>query len=343
MEGSHGNLEEELQRLRWHELATFFHGQGRGDADDILNWLQRDNVQDWIAHYWFRGATPDELRKDSPEQFQELRCLAELVLQTSGLQNMREGRNPDVQAYRVFSDPLPVVHRPLLVYAGTSLLCPLISYKVLDFIPKRSPQDIPPVEGSLLLLAWKCHKRAEVMQWLGFHRERSGGLCYWKRPRRIDVDPRDDVSAPRPRRAPPPHRIGEFLRSAQAKRTLRAAAPRLRGTFRAMHQWGVETPGGAEALVHWRNTIETLVLRGCTPLMVAFDLDLANMFGGIEWPEIRAAVHRHFPEAAPWVTWCHAEPKKSSSLAAPSIPSPAAQVRETSTALHSAPWAWATA
>lgn len=165
MEGSHGNLEEELQRLRWHELATFFHGQGRGDADDILNWLQRDNVQDWIAHYWFRGATPDELRKDSPEQFQELRCLAELVLQTSGLQNMREGRNPDVQAYRVFSDPLPVVHRPLLVYAGTSLLCPLISYK--------------------------------VMQWLGFHRERSGGLCYWKRPRRTDVDPRDDVSAPR--------------------------------------------------------------------------------------------------------------------------------------------------
>jgi len=43
--------------------------------------------------------------------------------------------------------------------------------------------------------------------------------------------------------------------------------------------------------------------------MVAFDLDLANMFGSIEWPEIRAAVHRHFPEAAPWVTWCHAEPE----------------------------------
>ena len=33
---------------------------------------------------------------------------------------------------------------------------------------------------------------------------------------------------------PRPIRIGEFLRSAQAKRTLRAAAPRLRSTFRAI-------------------------------------------------------------------------------------------------------------
>jgi len=166
LEGSRGNLEEELQRLRWHELATFFHGPGRGDADAIITWLRRDNVQEWIAHYWFRGATPDELRNDSPEQFQELRCLVELVLQTAGLLQMREGRNPDIKTYRIFSDPLPVVHRPLFVYAGTSLLCPLLSYK--------------------------------VMQWLGFHRERSGGLCYWKRERRNDVDPKVDISAKEP-------------------------------------------------------------------------------------------------------------------------------------------------
>lgn len=164
MEGSSSNLEAELQRLRWHELATFFHGVGRGDADDITSWLQRDNVKDWIAHYWFRGATPEELLEDSPQQFQELRSLVDLVLQTAGLQNLSQGRNPNIIAYRIFSDPLPVVHRPLMVYAGTSLLCPMVSYK--------------------------------VMQWLGFHRERAGGLCYWKRPRRSSVSG-IDLSAPR--------------------------------------------------------------------------------------------------------------------------------------------------
>lgn len=162
--GSSGDLDAELQRLRWHELATFFHGPGRGDADEITTWLQRDNVKDWIAHYWFRGATPEELLSDSPQQFQELRALVDLVLQTAGLQQLRQGRNEQVKAYRIFSDPLPVVHRPLMVYAGTSLFCPLVSYK--------------------------------VMQWLGFHRERAGGLCYWKRSRRSGpVD--GDLAAPR--------------------------------------------------------------------------------------------------------------------------------------------------
>ena len=30
---------------------------------------------------------------------------------------------------RLGQDPLPVVHRPLMVYAGTSLFCPMVSYK----------------------------------------------------------------------------------------------------------------------------------------------------------------------------------------------------------------------
>ena len=85
-------------------------------------------VQDWVAHYWFRGATPDELTA-SPKDFQELRTLVDLVLHTAGLQQLRPGRNEKVFAYRIFSDPLPVVHRPLVVYAGTSLLCPMVSYK----------------------------------------------------------------------------------------------------------------------------------------------------------------------------------------------------------------------
>eukprot|EP00434_Breviolum_minutum_P036145 symbB.v1.2.032016.t1/scaffold3786.1/size52255/3 len=51
-----------------------------------------------------------------------------------------------------------------MVYAGTSLLCPMVSYK--------------------------------VMQWLGFHRERAGGLCYWKRSRQ-NVAGNLDLAAPR--------------------------------------------------------------------------------------------------------------------------------------------------
>eukprot|EP00973_Karenia_brevis_P089149 12362792-Karenia_brevis.AAC.1 len=65
-----------------------------------------------------------------------------------------------------------------------------------------------------------------------------------------------------------------------------------------MHQWGGAMPGGAEALVHWRSTIEAMALEGSIPALVAFDLDIKNMFGSIEWPAIRVAMARHFPEAS---------------------------------------------
>ena len=52
--------------------------------------------------------------------------------------------------------------------------------------------------------------------------------------------------------------------------------------------WGFEMPGGAEALVHWRDTIECLALRGDIAPLVAC------MLCGIEWPEIRAAACKHF-------------------------------------------------
>ena len=100
---------------------------------------------------------------------------------------------------------------------------------------------------------------------------------------------------------PRPIRVGEFLRSSMSQKTLRLAAPRLRKVFRSMHQRGVEMPGGGEALVHWRDVLETLALQGCIPPVVAFDLDLANMFCNIEWPEIRSAVAVHFHEAQHWI------------------------------------------
>jgi len=72
-----------------------------------------------------------------------------------------------------------------------------------------------------------------------------------------------------------------------------------------MHQWGVEMPGGAEALVHWRGAVETIAKEALIPPVVAFDLDLANMFCNVEWAEIRCAVGKHFDEALKWLEWNH--------------------------------------
>ena len=104
---------------------------------------------------------------------------------------------------------------------------------------------------------------------------------------------------------PRPVRMGEFLRGCMAKRMQRQAAPRLRRTCRSYHQWGVEMPGGAEALVHWRSTIEELAISGAIEPLIAFDLDLQNMFGSIEWAELRRAVDRDLQEASAWFQWQH--------------------------------------
>eukprot|EP00973_Karenia_brevis_P071372 9914170-Karenia_brevis.AAC.1 len=93
-----------------------------------------------------------------------------------------------------------------------------------------------------------------------------------------------------------------------AKRLLRASQMRLRSRFLSSRQWGVALPGGAEALIHWRSTVEELASSGVIPPVVAFDLDLQNMFGSIEWPQIRASVARHFPEAQRWTEWAQQEP-----------------------------------
>ena len=102
---------------------------------------------------------------------------------------------------------------------------------------------------------------------------------------------------------PRPVRVGEFLRIVSCKRLMKKAAPRLRNTFRSMRQWGVELPGGTEALIHWRGLIEQLCAEGVIEPLVAFDLDLANMFGTIEWPDIREAVREYFVEAIGWINF----------------------------------------
>ena len=73
---------------------------------------------------------------------------------------------------------------------------------------------------------------------------------------------------------PRPIKMGEFLRSAYAKRLVNLSQVHLRTKTLHMHQWGVNLPGACEALCHWRGTIEPLVLNGTLEPLVAADLDL---------------------------------------------------------------------
>ncbi len=52
--------------------------------------------------------------------------------------------------------------------------------------------------------------------------------------------------------------------------------------------------------------MEELAAAGVIPPVVFFDLDLANMYGAIEWPHIREAVGRYFKGAEAWLQWAHA-------------------------------------
>jgi len=151
--------DNEVQRLKVVELGCWFTGPGCGDPEDLMSWLQRGNLEDWIAHYWFRGATAEELRGSSRDM-EDLKALVDYVLKHVGLTGLREGRNPRIRPHRWATDSLPAQHRPLMLYGMTSVLCPLMSN--------------------------------QVMKYLGFRREQVGGLTYWKRvkvPRvRSDVD-----------------------------------------------------------------------------------------------------------------------------------------------------------
>mmetsp|Transcript_56780 Transcript_56780/g.161107 ORF Transcript_56780/g.161107 Transcript_56780/m.161107 type:complete len:659 (-) Transcript_56780:263-2239(-) len=160
-DGQDNISDSDLQRLKLVELSSFFWGPGRGESEDICDWLRRGNVEEWVAHYWFRGATPKELDARRGER-QELRNLVDVVLKDASVQHMAGGYNEKVYCYRTFTDPLPVIHRPLLVYVGTSVLVPLLTL--------------------------------QVMGQMGFHRERVGGLSYWKREPRRDVAPDVDIN-----------------------------------------------------------------------------------------------------------------------------------------------------
>lgn len=156
--------EEEFRRLKILEIAGWFHGpDADAEAHNPEAWLRRGNIEDWVAHYWFRGVTPEALDMQ-PGASEELGNLVDLVLDFTGLV-LEEGRNPSIRPRLLMSDPLPVLHRPLLVYVGSSLICPFTTY--------------------------------QVMRYLGFRRERVGGLCYWHRGVREGVRSDSDLAGPR--------------------------------------------------------------------------------------------------------------------------------------------------
>eukprot|EP00927_Polykrikos_kofoidii_P054090 TRINITY_DN48571_c0_g1_i1.p1 TRINITY_DN48571_c0_g1~~TRINITY_DN48571_c0_g1_i1.p1 ORF type:complete len:676 (+),score=76.49 TRINITY_DN48571_c0_g1_i1:121-2148(+) len=162
--GTKSVSEKESLRLGYLELGAWFTGPGCGDPEDPASWLRKDNVEDWIAHYWFRGATPQELARFQPQESKELRGLVKTALEHFGLSQLPQGRNEKIRPYLLSSDRLPVLHRPLFVYLGCSMMFPLLT--------------------------------GRVMRWLGFTRERVGGLLYWMRPRRSDVPSSLDIAAP---------------------------------------------------------------------------------------------------------------------------------------------------
>jgi len=160
-EGREVITEAHQQELTRTELSTMFRGPGIGSVNDMPSWLHRGNIEDWVAHFWFRGSVPEDL---SSRERLELQRMVDMLLKSAGIE-CPPGRNPQVTAYRIFSEPLPVIHRPLFLYLGTSLVCPVLAQ--------------------------------QVMVMFGFQRERVGGLYYWYRPPRDGVPSRLDIAGPK--------------------------------------------------------------------------------------------------------------------------------------------------
>lgn len=156
--------DDEFQRLKTLEFTGWFHGPDKDrEVENPEAWLRRGNVEDWIAHFWFRGATPQELSAQAGGS-EELGNLVDMVLDFIGL-NLAPGRNPNICPHLMMSDPLAVLHRPLIVYVGSSLICPFMTY--------------------------------QFMRYIGFKREWVGGLSYWHRTTRKGIGSDVDLAGPR--------------------------------------------------------------------------------------------------------------------------------------------------
>ncbi len=92
------------------------------------------------------------------------------------------------------------------------------------------------------------------------------------------------------------------------KRLLVRFGGRIRQLMPRMLQFGVVMPGGCEALIHARATVEHMAQQGQLGAIAIVDVDLVNCFGMFEWPATLAAVDELLPEISPWVRLCTAQP-----------------------------------
>lgn len=156
-----GAAKEDIRKFQAVELSSWFSGSGMLDAEDPGSWLRRGNVEDWISHYFFLGESTEQCKKTHKD---ELDRLVNVALEYFQIPRIPEGYNPDIKPMRIYTDALQVQHRPFFLYLLASCLAPFMT--------------------------------EQVMRRMGFHKERVGGLLYWRRPPRSDVRPEDDIAGP---------------------------------------------------------------------------------------------------------------------------------------------------
>ena len=104
---------------------------------------------------------------------------------------------------------------------------------------------------------------------------------------------------------PRPIRVGEVWRRLISKHLLHRHETKVRKVMVEAAQFGVSMPGGAEALVHTRETIEAAVRSDpAYGVWACVDVDFQNAFPTLRHEAIDTAVGARVPELQPWSRWC---------------------------------------
>ena len=104
---------------------------------------------------------------------------------------------------------------------------------------------------------------------------------------------------------PRPIRVGETWRRFIGKKLVHTFKDEIQNICTESRQFGVGTPGGAEALIHLRTAIESILTSHAGAPLVMIDIDFKNAFPSIEWKDIRKATEDLLPSLSSWTRWCH--------------------------------------
>ena len=100
-------------------------------------------------------------------------------------------------------------------------------------------------------------------------------------------------------------RVGEIWRRLISKHFLHRHEAKVRRVMVEAAQFGVSMPGGAEALVHTRETIEAAIISDAAHgVWATVDVDFQNAFPTLRYEAIDTAVGARVPELQPWSRWC---------------------------------------